>query len=760
MGTESKSNGEKRAPARFLSVIVLCVACIALNIVGARIAIALNLPVFLDSTGTMLAGILGGYVPAVVVGYLTNLINGIADSTAMYYGIINVLIALAAAFFAKRGWFKELPLILLSIPIFTLIGGGLGSILTYLLYGAGFGDGISAQFAHQLYDNGIFDVFGAQLCADLFVDFIDKSLTVLFVAIVYHLLSEEFLAKLDFRPWRQAPMTQEELDETMSAKSRVASLQTKVIVAIVVLMALVAVATTAISFVLFYRSMVAAQSENAASIASLLEQAIDPSRIDQYMTEGEVALGYPEADKRLAKTRDLFPGVESVRVVQIREDGCHIVFDSGTQDTQGSNPGDVIPLSPEIKQHASTLLAGGEIEPVMSRDSDKWLLTLYKPLKNDAHSTVAYIVVDISMEQLLSDENLFLTNVIALFAAFLVLVCAVILWLARYSIVLPVNSIARATSDFTLDDGKGRTMSSARIDALDIRTGDEIENVYGAINHMSQEAVRYTTDAQEKSEVIERMQDNLIMIMADLVESRDKYTGDHVRNTAAYTRIAMNQMRREGIYPEVLTNEFISNVNKSAPLHDVGKIAVSDIILNKPGRFTDEEFEIMKKHTIAGKDILERAKGAVSEPSYLDEAQRLAAYHHEKWNGSGYPYGLSGEDIPLSARIMAVADVFDALVSKRSYKEGFPIDKALDIIEDGIGTHFDPQVARAFLHAQDKARAVAESNNEEKRAKEGQAAAALEETAEQVDMSQTDAGEAETADRDDGKPAASGEGSS
>ena len=121
----------------------------------------------------------------------------------------------------------------------------------------------------------------------------------------------------------------------------------------------------------------------------------------------------------------------------------------------------------------------------------------------------------------------------------------------------------------------------------------------------------------------------------------------------------------------------------------------------------------MKSHTIAGQQILEGAKSAVSESSYLDEAQRLAAYHHEKWDGSGYPYGLKGEEIPLSARIMAVADVFDALVSKRSYKAGFPVEKAFAIIEEGIGTHFDPQVARAFLHARDKACVIVEKTSKQ-----------------------------------------------
>ena len=745
MSTQDKRNERKRSKAWLLNMSVLCILCIVLNIAGAQVALALKLPVFLDSTGTMLAGVLGGYVPAIIVGYLTNLINGLSDSSTFFYGIINVLIALAAAFFAKRGWFKELPLILLSIPIFTLIGGGIGSILTYFLYGIGFGDGVSAQFAHQLYDNGIFDVFGAQLCADLFIDFIDKSLTVLFVAIVYHLTSEDFLAKIDFTPWQQAPLSQSELDETMGAKSRSMSLQAKFVIVVTALMAFVAVTITAISYITFHQSMVTAESSNAVEITNLLEKEIDPNRIDDYITRGRDAPGYRETEKKLVETRDSFPAVQYVYVYQMQEDGCHVVFDPDTPDEQGSEPGEIVPFDPAFMKYQSQLLNGEEVDPVISNDAYGWLLTAYKPLRNSAGEVVCYLAVDISMAELVSDEAMFLASVIALFAAFFVLVCAIILWLARYGVILPLNSIAHATNNFTLGDESARSTSATQVDALDIRTGDEIENMYDAVNQMSQEAVRYTTDAQEKSEIIERMQDNLIMVMADLVESRDKFTGDHVRNTAAYTRIAMNQMRREGIYPDILTNEFISNVYKSAPLHDVGKIVVSDVILNKPGPFTDEEFEIMKNHTIAGKEILEKAKGAVSEPSYLDEGQRLAAYHHEKWNGSGYPYGLSGEDIPLSARIMAVADVFDALVSKRSYKDGFPIDKALSIIESGIGTHFDPQVARAFLHAQDKARAVAEKSEAKKAAEEQ--AAATEAAEEQAAEEQTEAEKSETVEQ-------------
>lgn len=718
MATNQKGDNERKVPTRFINAVVLCALCIALNIVGAQLALVLKLPVFLDSLGTILAAILGGYVPGIAVGYLTNLINSVSDSATIYYGVINVLIAVAAAFFAKRGWFKQLPLVLLSILVFALIGGGIGSVLTYFLYGEGIGEGISSPIAHQLYDSGVFGMFGSQLCADLFIDLIDKTLTVLFVTLFYHLISEDFLAKLDFVPWRQAPLSEEELDATMSAKPRGMSLQTKFVVVTGAIMAFVAIITTVISYLSFHQSMIEEESANALGITNLMAQEVDPYRVEEYLALGEAAPGYVETEQRLADIRDSFENVQYVYVYKIQEDGCHVVFDPDTAEEPGSDPGDIVPFDPSFMDYLPTLLAGGEIDPIVSNDSYGWLLTVYLPLKNSTGNTVCYLAADISMADLVASEYSFLASIIALFAAFFILVCAIVLWLTKYSIILPINSVSRASNNFMLGSEGARAASAQQIEALDIRTGDEIENLFTAINQMSHEAVRYIADAQEKNDTISRMQDNLIMVMADLVESRDKFTGDHVRNTAAYTRIVMNQMRREGIYPNILTNEFISNVYKSAPLHDVGKIVVSDTILNKPGRFTDEEFEIMKSHTIAGKEILESAKGAVSESSYLDEAQNLAAYHHEKWNGSGYPYGLAGEDIPLSARIMAVADVFDALVSKRSYKEGFPVERAFTIIEEGIGTHFDPQVARAFLHAQDKARAVAERSNEKKRLEE------------------------------------------
>ena len=198
------------------------------------------------------------------------------------------------------------------------------------------------------------------------------------------------------------------------------------------------------------------------------------------------------------------------------------------------------------------------------------------------------------------------------------------------------------------------------------------------------------------------MQTGMITFMADLVENRDDNTGGHIKRTARYVESITKELKRRGAYQDILTDEYIRELVIAAPLHDIGKIHVPDDVLNKPGRLTDEEFNIMKAHTTAGQDLLLHAKKELGEYGYLTMALEMAAYHHEWWNGKGYPYGFSGEEIPLCARIMAVADVFDALISKRVYKDPMPLEKAYAIIREESGTHFEPQIVDAFFAVADE----------------------------------------------------------
>lgn len=200
-------------------------------------------------------------------------------------------------------------------------------------------------------------------------------------------------------------------------------------------------------------------------------------------------------------------------------------------------------------------------------------------------------------------------------------------------------------------------------------------------------------------ERVSNMQTGMITLMAEIVENRDDNTGGHIRRTAEYVENIARELKKQGIYNNILTDRYMRDMVVAAPLHDIGKIHIPDTVLNKPGKLTNEEFEVMKTHTIAGQELLTHAKAELGESEYLNMAVEMAAYHHEWWNGEGYPYGISKEEIPLCARIMAVADVFDALTSKRCYKSAMPLEKAYAIIREESGTHFDPAVVEAFFAA-------------------------------------------------------------
>lgn len=203
-------------------------------------------------------------------------------------------------------------------------------------------------------------------------------------------------------------------------------------------------------------------------------------------------------------------------------------------------------------------------------------------------------------------------------------------------------------------------------------------------------------EVKKQTEYIDRIQERMVLGMADMIENRDTNTGGHVKRTSAVVLIFVEKLKDcAALYG--FSDEFLRCVVKAAPMHDLGKIAVSDLILNKPGKFTPEEFEEMKKHAEKGADIVGQILDGVEDEEFVGVAKNVAHYHHEKWNGEGYPEHLSGIGIPPEARIMALADVFDALVSKRCYKDKMDYDRAFGIIEESLGSHFDPELGKRFL---------------------------------------------------------------
>ncbi len=198
---------------------------------------------------------------------------------------------------------------------------------------------------------------------------------------------------------------------------------------------------------------------------------------------------------------------------------------------------------------------------------------------------------------------------------------------------------------------------------------------------------------EERTAHIRAIQQKLVTGMASMVESRDNSTGGHIRRTGEGVRIFADRLLGTGRY----ARQFLADVTRAAPMHDLGKIAVNDQILRKQARFTDEEYAEMKKHAAEGARIVKQLLENVEDERFVKIAVNIAYYHHERWDGAGYPTGISGEQIPVEARIMALADVFDALVSRRCYKQAFSFDEAFDIIESSLGSHFDPELGRIFM---------------------------------------------------------------
>ncbi len=218
-------------------------------------------------------------------------------------------------------------------------------------------------------------------------------------------------------------------------------------------------------------------------------------------------------------------------------------------------------------------------------------------------------------------------------------------------------------------------------------------------------------EVEFQTEKLRDVQKKVIMGFANIIESRDTVTGGHIKRTSMYIDILIKGLVSENIYSDVLTPSYMSHIRLAAPLHDIGKIAVSDNILNKRGRFTYEEFEIMKTHTTLGAQIIDETLSGLDDLEYYHLARELALYHHEKWDGSGYPEGISNIKIPLCARIMSVVDVFDALISERPYKQSYPVSTVYKIIENESGKQFDPLLVKCFIKVRPQIEKVIYENN-------------------------------------------------
>jgi len=691
---------------RSKSMILLIVVGLLLNVVPARLAIALGVPLYLDCLGTVLTAMLGGYLPAVIVGFGVNAINGISDPVTTYYGVLSILIATISTYLYRRGFFKRIWKLLIVILILALIGGGLGSIFTYALYGFNFGEGISAPFAIAFHDIMHWDRFTSQFLADIVIDLFDKSAIVLLAALIFRYIPKTLKEKLKDSYFKH--------NNPYEKKTVRNPLLNKVVMMVIIAEVLLGGLASLIGFYLYRDNSVNNFIGIAKGVTHAASIAVDAEKVDDYIARGYEVEGYSRIKQVLGHIRESFPQTKYLYVYKILKDGCHVVFDLDTEGVPASEPGSVVEFDPSFEPHLPKLLNGEEIEPIVSDDQYGWLLTVYRPIQNAAGQTVAYVAADISMESIIRDEAMFFVKLLSLFFGLSLIIMMIIIEVMKRGIVIPVNKMSFATMKIA-----GETMRAAfafemgnvnlsrigdavdKVKELNIKSTDEIGQLYEYFCDMTRDVYNFIHQMNEQKDRIQRMQEVIIMEFAEMVEARDKSTGDHIKKTAEYVEAIAKELQAEGKFKGVLSDSYVHKLKQAAPLHDIGKIAVSDLILNKNGKLTDEEFAIMKSHTTEGGKILKKIvedAGDTFDANYLNESIEMASFHHEKWDGSGYPNHLKGEEIPLSARIMAVADVFDALIAERVYKKGFSYEKAMDIITGGAGTHFDPVVVEAFTH--------------------------------------------------------------
>ncbi|MCR5279556.1 MAG: HD domain-containing protein [Lachnospiraceae bacterium] len=674
-------------------------ACIFVNAMLAFFAHSFSLPLYLDCTGTVFAAFLGGSMPGIIVAVVTNFVCTPFNEYSMFFSVLNILVALVAGHFSTHELNKKRIYYLWFILAIAFIGGVLGTPFQWIIMGGPQFDDI-ADTAMLLAGHPGFWYVLYSVLLNFILNIVDKTISVGIAVLVLKCFPPKLIKALRDNTWNQKPLTEKEKKIIKESTGKgFHSMRFRISFMLTIASLAMTAVVVWISNSQNYRVMADHYIAIANSAGEYTAEIVDGDRIDEYLSKGYDAPGYKETENRLYEIRDHFPGVRFLSVIKIENDGGHYAFDLDSGSDEGYDPGFVQEFNPAFADKMNTLFEGGKIDPIKTRTEYGDAITVYTPIPDSLGKTAAYAVVDVSTGYLAEFEKDFLFKIAMIFSGFFVMILGLGLWTTGRYLVYPIGSMALEAENFVKGIGDQDKLDDniKQMRKLDIKTDDEVEKLYKAICEMGSGIADQVRELRYYSEATSRMQNGLIITMADMVENRDSDTGAHIQKTAAYVKIILEGLKRSGYYAEKLTPRYMAEVEMSAPLHDVGKINIPDAVLNKPGKLTEEEFEIMKTHTTHGKRIMEQAISTVSGENYLKEARNMAAYHHERWDGKGYPEGLHGQVIPLSARVMAVADVFDALTSPRIYKPPFPIEKALEIIGDGSGTAFDPKVVEVFM---------------------------------------------------------------
>ena len=453
---------------------LLCMISIAINFICGYITTRLGLPLYLDSIGTITAAVFVGYIPAIAVGFLTNLIKCFFDIERIYYGIFNMLIAVCTAFVVQKDYLRKPWKLIILAPVLTIVTCIPDSLLTWFFNDraiGGTGEAIAVRFSQYIGD------LPAQFLADLVVEAADKTISVIIVIFIVLLTPKKIIDRI-ISVWTRYEQINKNLRMwSKDTMRRTVSLRTKLVAILLFSSMLIASIATAISYMLFRNELIKDHIKLAEGLTSVIVNSIDVDKVDEYIAHGTDAEGYQETLDELYKLRGASTDIEYIYVYKIMEDGCHVVFDLDTEDIEASKPGDIIEFDPSFEKYISALLAGESIEPVLSNDKFGSLLTVYKPVYDSNGVCQCYAAVDVSMNALSTYGYGFAARLISTMLGFFVIVVGFGLWFSERSLIMPINTMAYCVSRFVYNSDDEREQSVERMKQLNIDTGDEIENL-------------------------------------------------------------------------------------------------------------------------------------------------------------------------------------------------------------------------------------------------------------------------------------------
>lgn len=702
-----------KANRNYVKRIIISVIGIAVNVILAYIMHRLGLFLFLDTIGTIAVSALAGLFPGILTAVITNAVCMLFNANAIYFGFLNAMVAIFTAWFVRKYSFRKLSKVIIFVLSLALFSGSISTIVNWSLLNG-------AQIARNSQTVTLFSsylrlpMFWAYFLYNILMNILDKGIAFVIAWILLTFVPDEFLAEIEDGNWRQRPLESDEI-ETLNAwgKDMRRSMRTGTTMIIFMTSVILVIVTGWSGIHLYFARNKASKTIDALNSLKLVVELVDAEEIKSVIKNGSKDEYYLKNKNLLQKVTNSYSSVQSMYLIRFGEKEGQVIYDISTVEAPPREKKTKLEYDERIMPYVDRLLRGEIISPIEHNNIDSWVRSVFYPIEDAYGNCICYVIADVSITYMADYMGDFIIRSLIILLGFFILVIANNMWYTNTLMVYPIRSMAKCVDDFSVLGYEQEQMDKnvKNIRALAIETDDEVEKLYKSICRMTLNLSEQMRDLRRFSDATAKMQDGLIITMADMVEKRDSDTGEHIQKTALYVKIIVEGLKKKGYYAGKITPKFMSDVVRSAPLHDIGKINIPDSILNKPGKLTPEEFEIMKTHTTAGKKIMEDAISTVEGENYLKEARNMAAYHHERWDGKGYPEGLHGEVIPLSARIMAVADVFDALTSPRVYKEAFPLDKALSIITEEAGKQFDPKCVEVFMDALPEVKVILKKYN-------------------------------------------------